>query len=108
MHARVVTADILPGKIDEAMRLWEEHVAPAFKNVRGCQTGFLLTNPDKHSYMSVSIWVSQESASEFDSSGLYQKLVSKFEGVFAGSPVRETYEVSGNVTKPDRKESSED
>ncbi len=97
MRARIVSAQIVGGKREEAVRLWQEKVAPAFRDLKGFREGFLLTSPNKGSYVSVSLWETEADAEAFESSGLYQQLIDKFEGVFATAPVRELYELNAQV-----------
>ncbi len=97
MRTRIVSAQIVNGKRAEAIRLWQEKVAPAFRDLKGFRQGFLLTSPDKGTYVSVSIWETEADARAFESGGLYKQLVDKFEGVLATAPVRELYELNAQV-----------
>ncbi len=97
MHARIVRAGIVEGKREQAIGLWEEEVAPAFRNLKGFRHGFLLTAPEKLTYVSISLWETEADAEAFETTGLYQQLVDKFEGLFVDAPTRELYELSAQV-----------
>lgn len=97
MFARIITADLYPGKREDAIKIWEENVAPAFKHLRGCKGGYLLTHPTSHTFISISFWESDEAAQEYETSGLYKKLATKFGDIFTTRPTRELYPVSVHI-----------
>ena len=97
MHARVVTVQIQPGKIDEAIRIYRDSVMPAVKEQKGFKGATLLTDSSTGKGISVTLWETQADLTAGEASGFYQEQIAKFGGVFAMPPVREHYEVSVQV-----------
>ncbi len=46
MHARVVSMEVLPMNMAEAIRIYRDSVVPAAKEQRGFKAALLLTDPD--------------------------------------------------------------
>jgi len=97
MHARVVTVQIQPGKIDEAVSIYRDSVMPAAKQQKGFKGAFLLTDRNTGKGVSVALWETEADLKAGEASGYYQEQIAKFGGVFAGPPAREHYEVSVQV-----------
>lgn len=97
MYTRTVTAICKPGKQEEAIELWKRHMAPVFKYFRGCQAGYLFTNPETRQYLSLSFWKTQTDAEAVQISGAYTKLLHCFHDVFEDPPVVTIYELNHHV-----------
>ena len=94
MYARIVIVQIQPGKMDEAIRIFQESVIPAAKQQKGFQSLTLLTDRSMNKGMSVGFWETEADMKANEASGYFQEQLAKFGGVFAAAPVREAYEVS--------------
>jgi heme-degrading monooxygenase HmoA len=94
MYAGVVVVQILPGKMDEAIRIYEESVVPAAKEQRGYKAHILLTNRESGKGISIALWETEADMTATKTSGHYQEQLAKFKDIFAAPPVREDYEVS--------------
>ena len=97
MHARVVTVQIQPGKIDEAIGIYGDSVVPAAKQQQGFKGALLLTDPDMGKGISVTLWEAEADMTAGEASGYYQQQIAKFGAVFGAPPVQEHYEVSVQV-----------
>ena len=97
MHARAVTVQIQPGKIDEAIAIYRDSVMPAAKQQKGFKGAWLLTDRNTGKGLSVTLWETEADLTAGEASGYYQEQIAKFGGVFAMPPVREHYEVSVQV-----------
>ncbi len=97
MHARVVTVQVQPGKIEETIRIYRDSVAPAAKQQKGFKGAFLLTDPNTGKGISVTLWETEADLKAGEASGYYQEQIAKFGAVFAAPPAREAYEVSLQV-----------
>jgi len=97
MHARVVTVQVQPGKIDEAIRIYRDSVVPAAKQQKGFKGATLLTDSNTSKGISVTLWETEGDLNAGEASGYYQEQIAKFGGVFAMTPVREQFEVSVQV-----------
>ncbi len=97
MHARLVTVQIQPGKIDEAISIYRDSVMPAVKQQKGFKGAFLLTDRNTGKGVSATLWETEADLKAGEASGFYQEQIAKFGGVFAAPPAREHYEVSVQV-----------
>ena len=94
MYARVSTAEVQPGRLDEVIDISRDSVLPAARQQRGFKNGLWLTDRDANKIMIVSLWESREDMEAGEQSGYYREQVGKFGGMLAGEVVREAYEVS--------------
>ncbi len=97
MHARVVTVQIQPGKMDETIGLFRDSVVPAAKAQKGFKGAYLLTNRSTGKGIAVSLWETEADLTAGETSGYYQEQIAKFGQLFAEPPLREAYEVSLQV-----------
>ena len=94
MNARVTLVQILPGKMDDAIGVYRDSVAPAAKQQQGCHGAFLLTDRETGKGISITLWETEADMTMGENSGYYQQQLAKFKGIFSAPPVREAYEVS--------------
>ena len=94
MHARVSTAEVHPGRMDELVSVSRDSVLPATRQQQGFKGGLWLTDPDTNKAMIVTLWETKEDMEAGERSGYYREQVGKFGGMLAGDVVREAYEVS--------------
>jgi heme-degrading monooxygenase HmoA len=94
MYAGVVVVRILPGKIHEAIRIYEDSVVPAAMQQTGYKAHYLLTDHESGKGISIGFWETEADMTAAETSGHYQQQLAKFKGVFAAPPVREDYKVS--------------
>ena len=93
MYARAINLQFHPGKIDEAIRLFQDSIAPIFKQQKGFQNGYLVGDRKTGKAVSFSLWASEADATVMDSSGAYQKWTGMLAQCLAGPAVREQDEV---------------
>ena len=93
MYARVTTVPVKPGKLDETVSIIQESVKPVMEKQAGYRGALLLTNPDKTSVTSITLWetVADLTGSQFDAA--YQERIAQLSELVAGPPTTETYEV---------------
>ncbi|MFZ5509574.1 MAG: antibiotic biosynthesis monooxygenase family protein [Pseudomonadota bacterium] len=94
MHARVVAVQALPGKTEEAIRIYRDSIMPAAKEQKGFKGAYLLTDPGTGKGISVTLWESEADLKASETSGYYQQQIAKLAPVLAGPPTREVFEVS--------------
>jgi heme-degrading monooxygenase HmoA len=99
MHARVVTIQFQPGMTDRAIAIFHESVVPAAREQEGFTGGLLLTDRITGKAVAISLWETEADLTAGETGGYYPAQIIRFAGVgiFAGPPVRETYEVSVQV-----------
>ena len=99
MYASVTTAKIQRGKVEEAITLWRESVAPEIPSLQGSREAYVLADPEASEVVVVVIYGTEADAKAVVTSGRFQEMVARFEGLLDGEPVRNVYEV-GVVVRP--------
>jgi quinol monooxygenase YgiN len=93
MYSRVVTANVLPDKLDEVIRLWRDSVAPANSQQKGWISARMLVNRKTGKAIVVALWETEADLQA--SAGPYlQEQLAKFVGLLAAPPVEELFEVA--------------
>ena len=94
MYARVTTFQFQPEKLDEAMQIASESIAPALRQQQGLKS--LLALQDRHTgkAMLISLFETEADMKAWVSGGLVQQQTAKIASLLAGTPVIEFYEVS--------------
>ena len=90
MYARVSTAQVQPGRLDELLSVSRDSVLPAAQQQQqGFRGGLWLTDPDTNKAMIVTLWETREDTEAGERSGCYREQVGKFGGMLAGDePLR--------------------
>jgi heme-degrading monooxygenase HmoA len=95
MYARLATGSISPAKIDEAVRLWRESVAPSAKQQKGFKSARLLVDRRTGKITSIGFW---ESETDLQASrGGNPAQINKYNSLFSSPPAVEQYEVAVEV-----------
>ena len=97
MYSQVVRAQVQPGKVDEAVAIFRDSVAPAARQERGFKSAYFLVDRSANKIVGFSLWESEADIAALAESGFYQEQAAKFAAVFAGPPEREVYEVLAQV-----------
>ena len=91
MYARLVTGAIAPDKLDEAIRLWQETVAPSVRQQPGFKGARLLVQRKTGKVASMGLWEAEanlQSTVEWN-----QEQIARFAGFFTAPPNVEHYEL---------------
>jgi heme-degrading monooxygenase HmoA len=80
-------------KIDEAAKLFEESVIPAFQAQKGYQGASFISDRATGKSICVSLWDSEQDAIANEKSHVYQEQLVKFMNLFTMDPFREGYEL---------------
>lgn len=94
MHARVVSMEMLPINVGEAVRIYQDLVVPAAKEEQGFKGALMLTDPGTGEGVSISLWESEEDMHASEESGFYLRKLDELDALFISTPVRKHYEVS--------------
>ena len=97
MRARVTTVDCAPGKLDEFVKVYTESTVPVAKQQKGFEGALLLTDPDTNKTIVISLWASAEDMTAGENSGYYKAQIDSRKHLFAGTPVREYFDVSARA-----------
>ena len=92
MIVRLTYCKINPDSLNEVKAIYNRDIVPAIRAQKG-NLGVRLMQPlDKSDdFISVSEWVTQQDADNYESSGMYKTLVGKVAGFFTKQPVLKTY-----------------
>ena len=98
MYARVVTAQVSPDKMEEAIRVWRDSVASALKQQKGFKSGRLLVDRKTGKVVAAAVWETEaDLQATGEGSAFFQEQVAKLAGFFTAPPVAEHYEVAVEV-----------
>ncbi len=93
MFVRLTIIHTEIGSIDEASKLFEESVIPAFRTQNGYQGAYFLSDRKSGKSICMSLWDSEQDAVSNEQSHLYQEQLIKFMNLFTLDPYREGYEL---------------
>ena len=96
MYASVATGQVLPGKMDDFIKIYDETQKSVNKGTQGFQSARLLTDPSNNKAVAVSIWATDSDARAAATGRSIEELMKRFEGVMAGTPTFEYYEVNAD------------
>ena len=97
MYSQVLRVNIQPGKMDEAIAVFKDSVAPAIHGWSGLRSGHMLVDRAGNKLLAVSFRDSTADEASLMSSGPYQEQVAKLAALFAGPPEVEVYEEAVEV-----------
>ena len=94
MHARVVTAQVKPGKMDEVLEIAKGSIFAAMKQQRGFKEWVLLTDRNTGKLVSIPMWETEVDMMASEASGYLQEQFGKIMHLLTAPPVTERFEVS--------------
>jgi heme-degrading monooxygenase HmoA len=94
VHARVVSMEILPTDMEEAVRIYQDSVLPAAREERGFRGALMLTDHHTGEGVSISLWESEDDMHASEASGFYHGKLDALDRLFVSAPIRKHYEVS--------------
>ena len=97
MHARIVSGQFQPDKMDEAVSIYENSIAPAAKEQQGNKGACLLTDSKTGKFVSISLWETEADMTASEESGYLKEQMAKAAPTFTGPPTSEHFEVSVQV-----------
>lgn len=91
MYARVIHSEVFPGKVDAAVSIWGDKVAPGLKQAKGFKGAYLTGNREINKGVTITLWETKEDADAMNAT--LPQLLALFDGIFSAQPSVETYEV---------------
>ena len=91
MHARIVTGQAQPDKIDEATSAFEQQILPSLGQERGFQRATLYADRRTGKFVAVSEYASEDDLTASEAG--FQQRTGMMAGLLSGPPSAETYEV---------------
>ena len=96
MEARVITVQVDVYRMDKAIKIYEECVAPAVKQREGGIGAILLGDRSSGRGISITLWENEEKEKVARESGFMQEQISKFESMLIATPEIDAFEVIVN------------
>ncbi len=96
MEARVVTVQVDIYRIDKAIKIYEESVAPAVKLREGGLGAILLVDRKSGKAISITMWENEDREREARESGFMQEQIARFESMLIATPEIDSFEVIVN------------
>jgi len=93
MFARITLAQFQPDKADQGFDILQHSILPTIKEQHGYKGLLLLRDPKSGNGTLVTLWEA-EADMEMSASGNYPTQIAKLQGLLAGPPTREIYEVA--------------
>ena len=92
MFVRLTYLGFLPGKVEEAKKIYYDELVPIVKQQKGNLDCTMLEPVDKtDDYISMTIWDSKEDADAYQTSGTYKQLVDRVQEFYSKKPVLKVY-----------------
>ncbi|MGA3173881.1 MAG: antibiotic biosynthesis monooxygenase family protein [Syntrophorhabdales bacterium] len=97
MYVRMTFFKVLQGKMEELRNHYVNEVIPAHANHKGIRFVHLFENMENpEEGISITAWDTKGDLEAYEKSGDYQKIVGRFEKLFAGTPALKSYEVTAS------------
>ncbi len=98
MHARLLTAQVSPEKMDEFIQLWHNKILSTYQEQTGWKSARLLVDRQTGKAILISVWETEaERQTSGTGSAQGQKVHATIGHLLTGRPVVEHYEVAGDV-----------
>jgi hypothetical protein len=95
MYARLVTGTIVSGKLEEAILLWKEAVAPSLRQQKGFMHARLFVDRKDNKIASMGLWEMEDDVQ--GSEPWNQEQIARFTGLFTTPPNVGHYEIVAEV-----------
>ena len=95
MHARIVTTQAQPEKLDQLIAVFHDSIVPAAQQQKGFVGIKLFVDRTTGKGVVVSRWQTEEDMNAGEASGYYQEQFAKVAPFLTAPPVREAFEVAG-------------
>ena len=97
MHARVMTYQIHPDKIEETERIVRESLIANLRQQKGFRGALILTDPNRARSMSITLWETEADLTASATSGFVREQLAQVRDFLEAAPTREAYEVRIHV-----------
>lgn len=94
MFARHITVKIKPGLLDEALKMYEHSIVPESVEQKGYRGIYVLSDREKNTIVSISLWDSAEDAAANEANGYYQRQVDKFKDFLEEGVDKKGYDIN--------------
>ena len=92
MYVRLTYLAFLPGKLEEAKKIYNDEIVPVVKKQKGNLDCRMLEPLDTmDDYISMTVWDTKEDADAYHVSGTYKQLVESVQALYSKNPVLKVY-----------------
>ncbi|MGH3090217.1 MAG: antibiotic biosynthesis monooxygenase family protein [Rubrobacteraceae bacterium] len=93
MYARMTTIRTQEGKVEEAIEIARDSIAPLAKEQPGFKSLLALTDSEDDEVVLISLWETEDDLQVSEDNGYYEDQIGKLSSVLHGRAVRENYTV---------------
>jgi len=94
MFARLVSAQVRKGKLNEAVKVWKEEDITLMHGVKGYRGAYLFTDRKAGKAISMTLWDSEQDSVADRKSQLHHKQVNMYRDILTGEIGYQGYEIS--------------
>ena len=94
MHARMTTMRTQPGKLEEAINIAQDSIAPHAEEQQGFKGLIALTHSESEELIFISLWETKDDLEAGENSGYYEEQIGRLSNVLSGQAVREAFEAN--------------
>ena len=94
MHARMTTIRTQPGKMEQALVIARDSIAPHAEEQQGFKSLVALTDPESGDLVFISLWETAEDLEASENSGYYEEQLGRLSAVLTGHAKREAFEAN--------------
>ena len=91
MYSRLTYTQLVDGKIDDAISIWQDKVAPVLKQEKGFKGAYLMGDRGTGKGVTITLWETQADADAANAA--LPQIFALFAGLFAAQPTFEELEV---------------
>lgn len=95
MKVRIVTLELKPGRVDEAVSFFWSNIAPVTREQKGCKGITLLVDRENCKVTSLVKWETDEDMLANENNGYLQEQLRKSIRVVAARPIIDYYDIDG-------------
>lgn len=95
MYARVINSQAVASRVDEAVSIWRDKVAPNLKQAKGFKGAYLVGDRETGRSLTITLWETKEDADAMNAA--LPQTLALFEGIFTAPPTLDAYEVMVQV-----------
>ncbi len=84
MHARVTAIDVIPGRLDELVQVFDTLILPLAREQKGFRQAVLLRDPDSNKALLITTWATREDMIDSESSLYFREKLAALSSASSG------------------------
>ena len=94
MYVRVMSREVVEGKMDELLAAVEKDVEPILHHMEGFRGGFVFTDRESNKPMSIAVWETEDDLLASEGAPIYVGRISRMAAVLREPPTPQHFEAS--------------